>query len=117
MNRRAVSPLILMSAPSATLAAQRQAVARTPDARVAGAIRAEALWAPLRFLSSDLLEGRGTGARGGDVAAQYLASQFMLMGLEPAGDSGTWFHDVPIVTLVPEGQLDITGGARPRSLA
>src|SRR5690349_5670810 len=84
-----------------------------PETRVTRALRANDVWAPLRFLSSDLLEGRGTGARGGEVAAQYIASQFMLAGLEPAGDNGTWFHNVPIVTLVPNAQLDVTGGAPP----
>ncbi len=84
-----------------------------PETRVAHALRADALWAPLRFLSSDQLEGRGTGARGGAIAAQYIASQFMLLGLEPAGDSGTWFHNVPIVTLVPDARLEVTGGGPP----
>src|SRR5689334_16036641 len=90
MTRRILALLLVISMPAVPLRAQRAAAARTPDARVAAAIREDALWAPLRFLSSDLLEGRGTGARGGEVAAQYLASQFMLMGLTPAGDSGTW---------------------------
>ena len=97
--------------------ASRPLAAQTATARVVSGIRSGAFWGPLRFLSSDLLEGRGTGARGGDIAAQYIASQFMLMGLEPAGDSGTYFHDVPIVTLVPDARLEITGGARPRALA
>jgi Zn-dependent M28 family amino/carboxypeptidase len=66
----------------------------------------------LRFLSSDQLEGRGTGTRGGEIAAQYIASQFMLMGLEPAGDNGTWFHNVPIVTLVPDAKLSVQGGGQ-----
>ncbi len=81
------------------------AAAQTPATRVTHALRAEAISGPLRFLASDLMEGRGTGARGGDLAAQYIASQFMAIGLEPAGDSGTYFHQVPIVTLVPDGRL------------
>lgn len=89
------------------LAAQRTA---TPESRVIGALKPDMVWAPLRFLSDDLLEGRGTGARGGDLAARYIASRFMGMGLEPAGDSGTWYHEVPIVTLVPEAQLAVTAG-------
>jgi hypothetical protein len=35
--------------------------------------------AHVRFLSSDLLEGRGTGQRGGDIAADYIATQFACM--------------------------------------
>jgi hypothetical protein len=44
----------------------------------------------VRFLSHDLLEGRGTGQRGGDLAAEYIATQFAEYGLKPAGDSGSY---------------------------
>ena len=53
--------------------------------------------AHVKFLSSDLLEGRGTGQRGGDIAAEYLATQFALYGLKPAGDQGTYFQEVPMM--------------------
>jgi hypothetical protein len=49
----------------------------------------ERIRAHVRFLSDDLLEGRGTGQRGGDIAAEYIATQFALYGLKPAGDNGT----------------------------
>lgn len=60
-------------------------------------INPESIRAHVKFLSSDLLEGRGTGQRGGDVAAEYIATQFALYGLKPAGDNGTYFQDVPMV--------------------
>jgi len=44
------------------------------------------LRANLTFLSSDLLEGRGTPSRGLDLAAEFIASHFRRAGLEPAGD-------------------------------
>ncbi len=50
----------------------------------------------VRFLSLDLLEGRGPGTRGGELAAEYIATQFALDGLEPAGDDGTYFQHVPL---------------------
>lgn len=58
----------------------------------------------VRFLSHDLLEGRGTGQRGGELAAQYIATQFAEYGLKPAGDNGTYFQKVPLVgiTTLPE---------------
>ena len=58
----------------------------------------------VRFLSHDLLEGRGTGQRGGDIAAEYMATQFALMGLKPAGENGTYMQKVPMVgvTTLPE---------------
>jgi Zn-dependent M28 family amino/carboxypeptidase len=58
---------------------------------------AERIRAHVKFLSSDLLEGRGTGQRGGDIAAEYIATQFALDGLKPAGDNGTYFQNVPMV--------------------
>ena len=51
----------------------------------------------VRFLSHDLLEGRGTGQRGGDLAAEYIGTQFALYGLKPAGDNGTYLQKVPMV--------------------
>src|ERR1700692_2264092 len=40
----------------------------------------------VRFLSHDLLEGRGTGQRGGDIAAEYIATQFAEYGMKPSGE-------------------------------
>jgi Zn-dependent M28 family amino/carboxypeptidase len=51
----------------------------------------------VRFLSHDLLEGRGTGQHGGDLAAEYIATQFAEYGLKPAGDGGTYMQKVPLV--------------------
>jgi hypothetical protein len=58
------------------------------------AIRPEAIRAHVTFLADDLLEGRGTGTRGYDLAAQYVAAQFQAMGLEPAGVNGTFFQPI-----------------------
>jgi hypothetical protein len=49
-------------------------------------VSGERIRAHVKFLSSDLLEGRGPGARGGDLAAEYLATQLALIGAKPAGD-------------------------------
>ena len=58
-------------------------------------ISPDALRAHVRFLSDDLLEGRGTATRGHEIAAKYIANQFEAMGLKPAGDEGTFFQRVP----------------------
>src|SRR4051812_2775019 len=42
----------------------------------------DAIRAHMRFLSSDTLEGRGTGTRGFAVAAEYVAAQFQSYGME-----------------------------------
>jgi Zn-dependent M28 family amino/carboxypeptidase len=53
----------------------------------------------VRFLSLDLLEGRGPGTRGAELAAEYIATQFALNGLEPAGDKGSYFQKVPLIAV------------------
>ena len=49
----------------------------------------------LRFLSSDLLEGRAPATRGGKLAAEYIAAQLRIFGVEPAVN-GSYFQRVPI---------------------
>jgi Zn-dependent M28 family amino/carboxypeptidase len=76
--------------------APQMSTAATPRAPQP-AIDPEKIRAHVKFLASDLLEGRGTGQRGGDIAAEYIATQFSLYGLKPAGENGTYFQDVPMV--------------------
>jgi len=89
-------------------AAQQQA-GTSPATRVARAVDANAIGAHLEFLADDALEGRAPGTRGGELAAKYIAAQFQRLGLEPAGDSGTWFQRVPIISLAPQPALAIAG--------
>ena len=69
-------------------------------------ITPEALRSHVRFLSDDLLEGRGTGTRGHEIAAHYSASELEGMGLKPGGDDGTFFT-TPGLSL-PYSPLDLT---------
>ncbi len=73
-------------------------VAGVPEAAAsaAGLIDPEHIRAHVRFLASDLLEGRGPGKRGAELAAEYIATQFALDGLEPAGENGTYFQKVDL---------------------
>src|ERR1700676_3688597 len=67
--------------------AKRDAVSvRLPSAAFAAmeTINPEHIRWHVRFLSHDLLEGRGTGQRGGDIAAEYIATQFAEYGLKTA---------------------------------
>ncbi|MCC6585780.1 MAG: M28 family peptidase [Bryobacterales bacterium] len=60
-------------------------------------ISSERLRAHVQFLASDLLEGRGTGQRGGEIATEYLASQLAVAGAKAAGEHGAYFQEVPLV--------------------
>src|SRR5437899_9369976 len=71
------------------------------DTAARDSISAERIRAHVRFLAHDLLEGRGTGQRGGDIAAEYIATQFALYGLKPSGDKGTYMQKVPMVGITP----------------
>jgi Zn-dependent M28 family amino/carboxypeptidase len=71
-------------------------------------IRPDNIETHVRFLSHDLLEGRGTGQRGGDIAAQYIAAQFALYGLKPAGDNGSYLQKVPLVGITPGADTRFT---------
>jgi Zn-dependent M28 family amino/carboxypeptidase len=51
--------------------------------------------AHIRFLSSDLLEGRGPATRGGALTEEYIAAQLRAYGVGP-GSSGSYFQRVPI---------------------
>jgi Peptidase family M28 len=57
-------------------------------------IRPEGLRAHMAFLADDLMEGRGTGTRGYQLAANYVRAQFEEMGLKPAGGNGSYFQNV-----------------------
>ena len=56
-----------------------------------------ALEAPIRFLSSDALEGRGPGTRGDQLARLYLATQLESLGLKPGGPNGQWQQPVDMI--------------------
>ncbi|MGD0792782.1 MAG: M28 family peptidase [Terriglobales bacterium] len=71
-------------------------------------IRPDNIETHVRFLSHDLLEGRGTGQRGGDIAAEYIAAQFALYGLKPAGDNGSYLQKVPMVGITPGADTRFT---------
>ncbi len=62
----------------------------------------EHIRAHVKFLASDLLEGRGPGTRGGDLASEYIATQFALAGLKPVGDHGSYFQQVPLTGIATE---------------
>src|SRR5213594_2550775 len=64
-----------------------------------------AMDAHLRFLASDLLEGRAPATRGGRLAAAYVAAQFQTLGLEPAGANGTYFQPVALIGMTPQPAL------------
>ena len=80
----------------------------------AQSISGERIRAHVKFLSSDLLEGRGVAVRGGDLATEYIATQFALAGAKPAGDNGTYFQKVPLVGVqtAPDASLSAVASGK-----
>src|ERR671910_1434932 len=102
--------LALLSFPVAGAISQ-QTTTRSAGSRVAAAVDSNSLRAHLDFLADDALEGRRPGTRGAELAASYIAAQFQRLGLQPAGDSGTFYHRVPIITLTPTPTLKVLSPA------
>jgi Zn-dependent M28 family amino/carboxypeptidase len=81
--------------------------------KAAQVIDRASLEAPLRFLSDDLLEGRGVASRGDQTARLYLATTLQLLGYQPGGPDGSWqqsFDMVGIVTHPPDTWQFKAGG-------
>ena len=106
--KRLLCPVLLLAAfPLLILRAQTMdmpdvpALAAVPDGarQAATSIDPEKIRAHVRFLADDLLEGRGPGTRGGQLAAEYIATQFALAGARPAGENGSYFQTVPLLAV------------------
>src|SRR5215204_3212974 len=80
---------------------------------VTSSINEATLKAHIKFLSDDMLEGRGTGARGGELAAKYIAAQLEAVGAKGAGENGSFFQPVSLVGVKadPGTVLTITGAS------
>lgn len=61
------------------------------------AISADDLRQRIRILSDDAFEGRGPAAEKGELTADWLAAEFARVGVQPAGENGTWFQTVGMV--------------------
>src|SRR5277367_1672595 len=102
MNRLVrIASLPLFTLSSIAIHAREATVPKIPGVpaavqQAAAGINSEKIRAHVQFLSDDLLEGRGPGKRGAELAAKYIAAQFALDGLKPAGDNGTYFQKVPL---------------------
>ncbi len=81
--------------------------------QTSGAITAGELRTRLEIYADDSMLGRGTGTIGNRKATQYIADEFRKLGLEPAGDTGTYFQDIrPEATTRFDASRSVPGGAR-----
>jgi Zn-dependent M28 family amino/carboxypeptidase len=73
---------------------------------------ADRIRAHTKFLASDLMEGRGPGDRGGQLATEYLEAAFALAGAQPAGEKGTYFQRVPLVGVETQAGAQLSAVSR-----
>ena len=111
-------PLLVVGAAAALLGASP---AGDGIDRALAAVSAKRIGARIRFLADDLLEGRGTGARGSEIAARYIAAEFAEDGLAPGGDAGTFLQNFEMIGVstdpssrlvlsTPKGKIDLKNG-------
>ena len=89
---------ILLSLSCASMAhAAREAEIHDPDTL--------AWWHTTEALSGDDMEGRDTGSPAYQRAAEYVAKRFKAAGLQPAGETGSYFQSVPMheIAASPQG--------------
>ena len=70
----------------------------------------------IKTLSADVMEGRAPGTKGGDMAADYIASQFEQIGLEQVIE-GTYFQTFPMVGFQLHGDKNIEFTKNGKSLS
>jgi hypothetical protein len=92
----------LLLPPVAALLATTAVSAAEPD------FSPDRVKAHVAFLADDLLEGRGTGTRGYDIGAKYVASQFAAAGLKPGAKDGSWFQPVTLSEARLDGPASVT---------
>ena len=114
MLKHTTTLLLIIAISSLAVSQQRRGAAITARTSM---ISENALRAHIKFLSDDLLEGRGTGARGGEIAAKYIAEQFELLGLRGAGEKGSFFQPVALVGVKADPNTELRINAADRAEA
>jgi hypothetical protein len=85
----------------------------TPASATTADITADDLRHRLFIIAHDSMQGRETGSAGDYQAQEYIASEFRRLGLEPAGENGTYFQTVPFwrVAIDPQSTLSVDANA------
>lgn len=85
------------------------AIAQSPLPRNANnatqVIDVQRITAHVKFLADDLLDGRGIGTRGGELAIKYIEAQFEALGLAPGGEKGGYLQEIPVVGIKADSAM------------
>src|SRR5688572_9262593 len=117
MRRALLAALSLAAAPLAAQANDPWAGLTRPNTLTASATRPEITEADLRsrlfLFSADSMEGRILGSRGNVKGTDYIASELRRIGLEPAGENGSYFQTLPLVTRELDTTVALAAGGTP----
>jgi hypothetical protein len=107
MKRRITSSAIAAALAGAfastSLAQMTNPLQRTHAPRpTTGDITVEDVRTRTYIIADDSMEGRDTGRRGGERSAQYIARELKRLGLQPAGDNGTYLQQIPWIARAPD---------------
>jgi len=95
VSRRSFGFFVAIAALDAAASGASEASKERPPAP---AFERKTLEEHIRYLASDELVGRGNGSPGLDDAALYIRKSFEVLGLEPAGDGGTYLQTFRVTT-------------------
>jgi Zn-dependent M28 family amino/carboxypeptidase len=90
---------LILSCIAANAATPALEIPAAIEAAAKAQITAHTLRAPIRFLASDELEGRGPATRGDALARLYLAAELESLGYLPGGENGGWEQPVDLVSV------------------
>jgi aminopeptidase YwaD len=97
----------MLAAGCASHAAPRTA----PGASGSTGIAEASVRAHLEFLASDALNGRGSGTRDEQIAAEYVGAEFRRLGFRAGGSGGGYVQTVEIVRTTAAGKPSMSVGA------
>jgi Zn-dependent M28 family amino/carboxypeptidase len=113
-----LSAALALAASAAPLSLAAQA-GLSPE-QAAATITPSDVYAHIEFLASDAMRGRNTPSPELEIAANYIVSQYKLLGFEPGGEGGTFFqwYPFPLRRLdASAAALDVTGAGGTTRLA
>ena len=100
--------LLLVASLLPTLAVAQSAA---PPYQTSPAVSADDLRLRVSIFAHDSMQGREAGTPGHVKATDYIARELARLGVQPAGDSGTYFQTVPVTVrrLDPAGVVSVDG--------
>ncbi len=110
--RHQLGPLALVALAACGKGTSTPATQPAPTSAIP-AVSAASLKADLTAYSHDSMEGREAGTIGNVRATTFIAAQVKKLGLQPAGENGTYFQVVPLVNkaLDPNSMVSAGGTA------